>query len=82
MSRAMELIVDGFVRLKDRRALEDLRTHWQRLSADLKAVTGFDCRSSIAQIDQEIAIIEAGLSIDTGAARRSGSGLGVTRSLL
>ena len=57
MSRAMELIVDGFVRLKDRQALEDLRTHRQRLSADLKAVTGFDCRSSIAQIDQEIAII-------------------------
>jgi hypothetical protein len=37
----------------------------QRLSADLKAVTGFDCRASIAQIDQEIAIIEAGLPIDT-----------------
>jgi hypothetical protein len=62
----MELIVDGwFVRAKNRQALEDLRTHRQRLSADLRAVTGVDYRSSIAQIDQEIAIIEAGLSLDT-----------------
>jgi hypothetical protein len=41
----MELIVDGFVRAKDRQALEELTSHRQRLSADLRAVTGVDCRS-------------------------------------
>jgi hypothetical protein len=69
MVASMELIVDGFVRLKDRQALEDLRMHRQRLSADLKAVTDVDCRSSIAPIDQKIAIIEVGLSLDTGQGR-------------
>jgi hypothetical protein len=36
----MELIVDGVcVKLKDRQALEDLRTHRQRSSADLKVAS-------------------------------------------
>ncbi|MFK4492485.1 hypothetical protein [Bradyrhizobium sp. USDA 336] len=29
---------------------------------DLKARTGFDCKATIAKIDQDISIIEAGLS--------------------
>jgi hypothetical protein len=61
MSTAMELIVGGFTRLKDRQALEDLKAHRQQLALNLRAVTGCDCQSSIAQIDQEIAIIKAGL---------------------
>lgn len=35
MSSAIELIVDGFAKLKDRPSLEDLRMHRQRLAADL-----------------------------------------------
>ncbi|WP_370154053.1 hypothetical protein [Bradyrhizobium ottawaense] len=61
MSSAIELIVDGYARLKDRQSLEDLRTHRRRLERDLKARTEFDCRSSIAQIEEDIAAIEAGL---------------------
>jgi hypothetical protein len=61
MSSAIELIVDGFAKLKDRPSLEDLRMHRQRLAADLKARTGFDYRASIAQVEQDIAAIEAGL---------------------
>lgn len=62
MSSAMELIVEGFTRLKDRQSLENLRMHRRRLAVDLKAMKGLDCRSSIAQVDEDIAIIEAGLN--------------------
>ncbi|MDN3278002.1 hypothetical protein QWJ07_27315 [Frankia sp. RB7] len=61
MSSAIELIVEGYARLKDRRSLEDLRMHRRRLAADLKAWKGFDCRMSIAQVEQDIAAIETGL---------------------
>lgn len=59
MSSAIELIVDGYARLKDRQSLEDLRMH-------RRARTGFDCRSSIAQVEQDIAAIEAGLESLSG----------------
>jgi hypothetical protein len=62
MSKAIELIVDGFVQLKDRKALEDLRMHRRKLAVDLKAKTGvLDLSQSIVQIDEETAAIEAGL---------------------
>jgi hypothetical protein len=66
MSSAMELIVEGYIRLKDRQSLEDLRMHRRRLAVDLKAKAGFDCRLSIAQIDQDIAVIVAGLQTLSG----------------
>ena len=50
MSSAIELIVDGYARVKDRQSLEELRIHRRRLAGDLKAWVGFDCRLSIAQI--------------------------------
>lgn len=61
MSSAMELIVEGYARLNDRKSLEDLRMHRRRLAVDLKATTGLDCRSSIALVEEDIAAIEAGL---------------------
>jgi hypothetical protein len=36
MDKAIEQIVDAYVRLQNRKALEDLRTHRQRLLSDLK----------------------------------------------
>lgn len=72
MPSAMELIVEGFARLKDRDSLENLRMHRRRLAVDLKATQGFDCRKSIAQIDEDIEIIEAGLERLTEPASRSG----------
>jgi hypothetical protein len=70
MSSAIELIVDGYTRLKDRQSLEELRGHRRRLVVDLKAKTGFDCRSSIAQVEQDIATIEAGLQMLSGPIAR------------
>jgi hypothetical protein len=61
MSSAIELIVESFTKLKDRQSLEDMRMHRRRLAVDLRARTGIDCRSSISQVEKDIATIEAGL---------------------
>jgi len=62
MPSAIEQIVDAYVRLKNRRGLDDLMMHRQRLAVELKSRSGFDFGRPISQIDEEIAIIEAGLS--------------------
>lgn len=41
MPNAIELIVDGYVRLNNRRALDDLRMQRRKLAVDLKARHGF-----------------------------------------
>jgi hypothetical protein len=66
MSSTIELIVDGYARVKDRQSLEELRIHRRGLAGDLKAWVGFDCRLSIAQIERDIAAIEAGLETLSG----------------
>ncbi|MET4220757.1 hypothetical protein ABIB06_006382 [Bradyrhizobium sp. LB8.2] len=67
MPNAIELIVDGYVSLNDRRALDDLRMQRRKLAVDLKALTGFDCRTTIQQIEEDIDVIEAGLARLDGA---------------
>lgn len=73
MSKAIELIVDGYVRLNDRKALDDLRGQRRRLADnlaeacagladDLKGRTGFDFDKTIEQLQDEIVAIEAGLA--------------------
>jgi hypothetical protein len=61
MSDAIQQIVDAYVRSNNRRALEDLMMHRRRLAIDLKSRTGFDFSLPIRQVDEEIAVIEAGL---------------------
>ena len=53
MSRSVELIVEGYVRLS---------AHRQDLLRQLSSVTGVDPAQAIAQVSQEITIIEAGLA--------------------
>lgn len=67
MPNAIELIVDGYVSLNDRRALDDLRMQRRKLAVDLKARTDFDCRTTIRQIEEDINVIEAGLAQLDGA---------------
>lgn len=63
MSNAIEQIVDAYVRLKNRRGLDELMMHRQRLAVDLKSKSGsFDFSLPIGKIDEEIAIIEKGLA--------------------
>lgn len=62
MPSAIEQIVDTYVRLKNRRGLDALMMHRQRLAVDLKSRSGYDFSRPIQQIDEEIAVIEAGLA--------------------
>ncbi|AJA60759.1 hypothetical protein R3F74_06830 [Bradyrhizobium japonicum] len=59
---AIELIVEGYVSLRDQAALDELRTQRRKLIADLDACTGIDCTSTIRQIEEDIVVIEAGLA--------------------
>ncbi len=63
MSEAMKMIVDGYVRLKDREALEQLRNHRQRLRQQLRDLRGgaLDASRSIQTFDAEVLVIEAAL---------------------
>ena len=75
MPNAIAQIVNAYVRLKNRRGLDALMMHRQRLAVDLKSKSGYDFSLPIGQIDEEIAIIEEGLSrlkaesTDPGATR-------------
>ena len=63
MPNAIEQIVDAYVRLKNRRGLDELMMHRQRLAVDLKSRSGrFDFSLPIGKIEEEIAVIEAGLA--------------------
>jgi len=63
MSKAIELIVDGYVRLNDRNALDDLKAQREQLAAHLKATNArLDHGATIRQIEDELAVIEAGLA--------------------
>jgi hypothetical protein len=57
MEPAIKRIVDTYVRLGNRRAIEDLLMHRRRLSIDLKGRSGYDYSRPIDQIDEEIRII-------------------------
>jgi hypothetical protein len=69
MPNAIEKIVDTYVRLNDRQKLEDLRTHRQRLAVNFKGRTGYDFSLPLLLVEDEIAIIEAGLKRLAGAAQ-------------
>lgn len=60
MSSAIELIVKGFVKLKDRQALEWLRDHRRRLLAELRDGRLHGDRLA-AELELDVAIITDGL---------------------
>ncbi len=62
MSGAIGLIVEGYVSLKDQKALDELRMQRWKLIADLNECTGIDCTSTIQRIEEDIVVIEAGLA--------------------
>lgn len=57
----MELIVASYVKVRDRRALVDLLTHRRKVLAQLQAVSGINPQNAVAAIQEELALIEAGL---------------------
>lgn len=61
MSTAMEMIVAGYVKMRDRRALADLLAHRRKVLAELQAVSGNNPRNAVKAIQEELALVEAGL---------------------
>ena len=61
VSSAMELIVAGYVKARDRRALVDLLAHRRKVLAQLQAVSGINPENAAKAIQEELAVIEAGL---------------------
>ena len=59
MSTAIEHIVSVFVALGNRRRLEDMKLQRERAVLDLQGQSGV--RVSIRQLENEIAVIDAGL---------------------
>jgi hypothetical protein len=64
MSEAVKLVVDGFVSLKDRLALEEMRQHRQRLRAELQQrACGLGMMSySLNIINADLEAIEEGVA--------------------
>ena len=69
MSEAIQKIVDVYLGLNNRQALEDLRMHRQRLAMNLKARTGHDFSLPLLQVEHELGVVEAGLDRLIGAAQ-------------
>ncbi|MBW5434542.1 hypothetical protein FXB41_07050 [Bradyrhizobium canariense] len=57
----MELIVASYVKVRDRRALTELLAHRRKVLAELQAEAGINPESAIRAIQDEMAVIEAGL---------------------
>jgi hypothetical protein len=64
VSESVRLIVNAYVQLKDRQAIEELREHRQMLRQKLQAIAGgdFDPGRSIRLIDSDLSEIDAGLA--------------------
>jgi hypothetical protein len=64
MSRAIEHIADGFVRLKDRVALERMREHRSRLLQEYRMHSGHGIRSEIleAALQDDMNVLDEALS--------------------
>jgi hypothetical protein len=60
--KAIELIVAGYVRVRDRRKLTELLSHRRKVLAQLQAVSGINSAQSIKEIQYELDVIAAGLA--------------------
>ena len=61
MSHAMQMIVAGYVKVRDRRALADLLAHRRKVLSELQAVSGINPANAISAVHYEIGLIEAAL---------------------
>jgi hypothetical protein len=61
MSKAIDSIVSSYVLLKNRKALEDLLAHRQKLLDGLQRVSGIEPKLLLSEVVEEIAIIQTAL---------------------
>ena len=64
MTEALKLIVNGYLSLKNRVAIEDLRAHRQKLRKQLEERTpgGIDAGPTMQLFDEELHVIQAALA--------------------
>ena len=64
MTEALKLIVDGYLSLKNRETIGDLRAHRQRLRKQLEERTpgGIDAGPTKQLFDEELHVIQAALA--------------------
>lgn len=61
MPSSIVLIVEGYVSLGDKEALERLRNHRQQTLGNIQGLTGLDLSRTIAELEYELEVIDAGL---------------------
>lgn len=61
MATAIERIVEAYVTLGNRGALDDLLAHRQRLLNDMNGRSGYDFRRALDEIGAEVKAVQAGL---------------------
>jgi hypothetical protein len=64
MTKAIEHIVAGYVTLKNRQALEEIRDHRQRLlhESRMRSGSGINLESLNTELQEEISIVDAALN--------------------
>ena len=64
MSETIRLIVKGYLNVKDRQALENLRAHRDRLRRQLQERTpgGIDAGPAMDTFDEDLRVIEAAIN--------------------
>ncbi|MCK1406005.1 hypothetical protein [Bradyrhizobium sp. 76] len=61
MPSAIAMIVAAYVKIKDRRSLEDLLSRRRKSMGDLKTITGINPDLASEALQYDIEVIEAGL---------------------
>ena len=64
MTEALKMIVDGYLSLKNRRALEEMRVHRERLRKQIEERTpgGIDAGPTMLLFEEELNVIQAALA--------------------
>ena len=64
MTEALKMIVDGYLSLKNRKALEEMRVHRERLRKQIEERTpgGIDAGPTMLLFDEELHVIQATLA--------------------
>jgi hypothetical protein len=64
VTEALKMIVDGYLSLKNRKALEEMRVHRERLRKQIEERTpgGIDAGPTMLLFDEELHVIQAALA--------------------
>jgi soluble cytochrome b562 len=64
MTEALKIIVDGYLSLKNRKALEEMRAHRERLRKQIEERTpgSIDAGPTMLLFDEELHVIQAALA--------------------